>query len=138
MVEKLAPICLFTYSRLEETKRTIEALKKNFLAPKSELFIFSDGPKNHETKDKVKAVRDFIKTIDGFKKITIFESKTNEGLAKSIINGVTKVVNEYGKVIVLEDDLLTTPNFLDFMNQALLFFELNLSIYSINGYSLAL
>ena len=138
MVEKLAPICLFTYSRLDETKQTVEALKKNFLAPKSELFIFSDGPKNHESKDRVKVVRDYIKTIDGFKKITIFESKTNEGLAKSIINGVTKVVNEYGKVIVLEDDLLTTPNFLDFMNQALLFFELNLSIYSINGYSLAL
>lgn len=138
MVEKLAPIILFTYNRLEETKQTIEALKKNFLAPKSELFIFSDGPKSHYAKDKVKVVRDYIKTIKGFKKITIFESKTNEGLANSIISGVTEIINKYGKVIVLEDDLLTTPNFLDFMNQALLFFELNSSIYSINGYSLAL
>ena len=135
---ELAPVILFTYNRLEETEQTIEALKKNFLAPKSELFIFSDGPKNHETKDKVKIVRDYIKSIDGFKKITIFESKTNEGLANSIIKGVTKVVNEYGKVIVLEDDLLTTPNFLDFMNQALDFYQKNKKIISISGYTMSL
>ena len=132
----LAPICLFTYNRLEETKQTVEALKKNFLATKSDLFVFSDGPKNHETKDKVKVVRDYIKTIKGFKKIIIIESKTNKGLANSIINGVTKVVNEYGNVIVLEDDLLTTPNFLDFMNQALSFYKNIPKVMSINGFSL--
>ncbi len=138
MVEKLAPICLFTYNRLNETKQTVQALKKNFLASKSELFIFSDGPKNHHTDGKVKLVRDYIKTIDGFKTITIFESKTNKGLANSIINGVTKVVNEYKKVIVLEDDLLTTPNFLDFMNQSLNFYQKNKKIISISGYTINL
>lgn len=134
----LAPICLFTYNRLTETKQTVEALKNNFLASQSQLFIFSDGPKNNDAKIKVNEVREFIKSINGFKKITVFESKTNKGLANSIIEGVSKVITEYGKVIVLEDDLLTTPNFLDFMNCSLNFYENNFKIMSVNGFSLKL
>lgn len=134
MKSKLAPICLFTYNRLEETKQTIEALKNNFLATESDLFIFSDGPKNELAKDKVIAVREFITTIKGFKSITVLKSKTNKGLANSIIEGVSKVIAEYGKVIVLEDDLVTTPNFLDFMNQGLEHFRNNECVYSISGF----
>ena len=77
-----------------------------------------------------------MKTITGFKKIIIFEAKSNKGLAKSIISGVSQILENYPSVIVLEDDLITTPNFLDFINQALVFFESNSEIYSINGYSL--
>lgn len=132
----LSPICLFTYNRLIETKHTVEALKNNFLASQSELFIFSDGPKNEFAIDKVNAVREFIKSINGFKKITVFESKINKGLANSIIDGVSKIILEYGKVIVLEDDLVTSPNFLDFMNQALNFYCDDNSVFSISGYTM--
>lgn len=133
---QLAPICLFVYNRLDETKITVEALKANFLAAESKLFIFSDGFKNAETQSKVEEVRAYIKTITGFKEITLIECAVNKGLASSIIEGVTKIVNTHGTVIVLEDDLVTTPNFLDFMNQSLQFYENNTSIQSISGFSM--
>lgn len=132
----LAPICLFTYNRLEKTKQTINALKKNFLANQSHLIIFSDGAKDYKTKHEVNSVRRFLYTIDGFKSVKIIKSPINQGLGESIINGVTKVINNYGKVIVLEDDLYTTANFLDYMNQALDFYETHQHILSICGYGL--
>lgn len=133
-----APICLFTYNRLEETEKTIRALKNNFLAAESELFIFSDGWKSEEGRTKIEEVRVFLNTIKGFKKITIFESPINKGLANSIISGVTKIIEKHGKVIVLEDDLITSSNFLNFNNQALDFYERNDEIFSISGYTLDL
>lgn len=135
---ELAPICLFTYNRLEETKQTVVALQANFLAPHSELYIFSDGPKQEALNHKVQAVRDYLKTINGFKKITILESDTNKGLANSIITGVSQILETYSCVIVLEDDLVTTPNFLDFMNQSLDFYKRNKKIISVSGYTMNL
>lgn len=137
-MKELSPICLFTYNRLDETKDTVIALKNNFLACKSELFIFSDGWRNESDKERILLVRDFLKTIDSFKKVTIFESETNLGLANSVIKGVTKIVKHYGRIIVLEDDLVTTPNFLNFMNQALDFYENDMTIFSISGYTMDL
>tara|TARA_B110000027_G_scaffold134016_1_gene164441 strand:- start:2921 stop:3886 length:966 start_codon:yes stop_codon:yes gene_type:complete len=134
--KKLAPICLFVYDRIDETRQTILALKNNFLAKSSELFIFSDGWNNVETREKILALRIFLNEIKGFKKISIFESAVNKGLAKSIIDGVTLVLEKNAKVIVLEDDLITTPNFLDFMNKSLNFYEDHKDIQSISGYSL--
>lgn len=134
----LAPICLFTYNRLTETVQTVEALKNNYLTPESELFIFSDGPKDYTESKKVNEVRQYLKTVFGFKKIVIFESPKNRGLASSIISGVTKIIEQYGKIIVLEDDLITSANFLNFMNQALEYYEHFERIHSISGYSLNL
>ncbi|WP_339714804.1 glycosyltransferase [uncultured Kriegella sp.] len=131
----LAPICLFTYNRLAETKQTVEALQKNFLATQSHLIIFSDGAKNERSNSKITAVRQYLKTIDGFKSIKIYESQKNKGLAGSIIEGVTKTIEEYGKVIVLEDDLITSQNFLNFMNKALDHYATKEIIKSINGFS---
>lgn len=135
---KLAPICLFTYNRLEETQQTLKALQNNFLAENSELFIFSDGWKNEKSKAQIIEVREFLKTVQGFKNITIFEAKKNKGLANSIISGVTKVLTNYENVIVLEDDLVTAPNFLNFMNQSLNYYKDNEKIFSISGYTLDL
>ncbi len=132
---KLAPICLFTYRRLDETQRTIAALQRNFLAAQSELFIFSDGWKSDVDKERIVAVRRYLKQITGFKQVSIFESNDNRGLANSIITGVTKIIEEYGKVIVLEDDLITSPNFLNFMNQGLDFYLDNDRIFSISGFT---
>lgn len=115
----LAPVLLFTYNRPSHTRQTIEALLNNELSSKTELYIFSDGYKNSTDKNEVLKVRKLIHSVDGFKNIHIIENNCNSGLAKSIIDGVTKIVNEYGKVIVLEDDLITAPHFLTFMNEAL-------------------
>lgn len=133
---KLAPICLFTYNRLDETRQTVEALQANYLAAESELFIFSDGPKNEANQEKVNQVRAYLKTITGFKKVIIFESSENKGLANSIIEGVTKIINQYGKAIVLEDDLIATANFLNYMNSCLDFYEKDERIISVCGYGL--
>ncbi|MDR3651530.1 MAG: glycosyl transferase [Paludibacter sp.] len=134
----LAPICLFVYSRLNETKITVESLQKNNLASDSQLFIFSDGYKRECDKVKIQAVRDYIHQIKGFANITIFESEVNKGLANSIISGITKIITEYHKVIVLEDDLILSTNFLDFMNQALTFYEEQKRVFSVSGFSFPL
>ncbi|WP_182835498.1 sugar transferase [Flagellimonas lutimaris] len=133
-----APICLFVYNRLEETKITLEELRNNYLAPMSDLFIFSDGPKSEFDNDSVNDVREFISNIGGFRSVKIIEQKENLGLAKSIINGVTRIVNEYGAVIVIEDDIKTSKNFLNFLNQGLDFYRRNDRIQSISGYTMPL
>lgn len=114
-----APIALFVYNRPAHTRQTVEALQKNDLAKDSDLIIFSDAPKSEAQTEAVNEVRQFIRRTDGFKSVTIVERETNFGLARSIIDGVTRLCEEYGRVIVLEDDLVTSPHFLRFMNDAL-------------------
>ncbi|HWZ03835.1 MAG TPA: hypothetical protein VNX40_09505, partial [Mucilaginibacter sp.] len=118
-MQNLAPIALFVYNRPEHTRRTISYLQKNLLAEESRLFIFSDSPKTDADKAKVEEVRQLIKEVTGFKSVKITERKENLGLAESIISGVTQLVNEYDKVIVFEDDLLSSPYTLRFFNEAL-------------------
>src|ERR1017187_2847088 len=130
-----APLVLFTYKRLDTLQQTFAALKNNYLATETELHIFSDAAKTREDELLVKEVRDFIKTIDGFKKVDIYNAEINKGLAKSIIDGVTTIIYRYERVIVLEDDLITSPNFLTFMNAALDFYEKNKKIFSLAGYT---
>ncbi len=134
----LAPIVLFVYNRLDHTQGVIDTLSKNSLAKESELYIFSDAAKNESGREKVNAVRAFVcdKTWhNNFKKVTIIEAEQNKGLAKSIIAGVTKIIHEYQRVIVLEDDLVLSPYFLNYMNEALDFYEKEENIWSISGYS---
>jgi len=130
-----APIALFVYKRPIHTRRTVESLKKNALAQESELVIFSDASKNPEAAGVVREVREFIKTIDGFRSIRIVERDRNWGLANSIIDGVTSVVSEYGRVIVLEDDLVTSPRFLEYMNAALHHYAADPKAFSIGAYN---
>jgi hypothetical protein len=137
-MQSLAPIVVFTYNRPESTQKTIEALKLNDLANESDLFIYSDGPKNINVLAKVTNVREYLKTINGFKSITIIEREENLGLANSVIEGVSEIIQKYGKVIVVEDDLVTSRNFLLFMNQALSFYETNQKVFSVAGYTFPL
>lgn len=118
-MQKLAPIALFVYNRPEHTRRTIAHLQKNVLADESRLFIFSDAAKTDADVAKVEKVRELIKNVAGFKSVKIIERKQNMGLANSIISGVTQLVNDYGKVIVFEDDLLSSPYTLQYFNDAL-------------------
>ncbi len=83
---------------------------------------------------RVKEVREYIRTITGFKSLRIVERETNLGLATSIISGVTEVVNQYGRIIVLEDDMVTSPFFLRYMNDALDLYENEEKVVSIHGY----
>ncbi len=129
-----APIVLFVYHRPGHTRQTVEALQKNELASESDLFIFSDAPKKTEAVAAVQEVREYIKTVGGFKSVSIVERDINFGLANSIIDGVTRMCNEYGRVIVLEDDLVTSPYFLRYMNDALDLYEHEENIISIHGY----
>jgi hypothetical protein len=114
-----APIALFVYNRPDHTRRTINYLQKNLLAAESRLFIFCDGAKTEADAASVEAVRQLAKQTTGFNAVKVIERKQNLGLANSIIAGVTQLVAEYGKVIVFEDDLLSSPHTLQFFNDGL-------------------
>ena len=118
-MQNLAPIALFVYNRPQHTERTLKFLQQNELAADSRLFIFSDGAKSAQDDEKVAEVRSMIKKIDGFKSVKIFEKQENSGLANSVIAGVTQLINEYGQVIVFEDDLVSSPHTLTYFNEAL-------------------
>ena len=133
-MDKIAPIVLFVYNRPEHTKRTVESLLKNTLARASKLLIFSDGAKNDNDLKKVNAVRDYIKTIKGFDRTEIVLRDKNFGLANSVIFGITEVFKQNDRVIAMEDDIITSPSFLNFMNKALTFYQEIKSIYSVSGY----
>lgn len=129
-----APIALFVYQRIEETRLTVRALQNNELAAVSDLFIFSDAPRSSAAVNNVSEVRKFIRTIQGFKSVTIIERENNYGLSKSIVDGVHTLIDQFGKVIVVEDDLETSPYFLTFMNDGLSFYEHDERVISIHGY----
>ena len=133
-MKNLAPIVLFTYIRFEKLKKTVQILSENELAIYSDLIIFSDGAKFIEDNNTIINIRAYLKTITGFKSVKIYESKWNKGLANSIIQGVTDVLKEYPYAIILEDDLITSKNFLNFMNQALIYYKDSESVLSISGY----
>ena len=130
-----APIALFVYNRPWHTRQTIEALKKNNLAGSSDLFIFSDGPQTADAEKDVQAVREYVGTVRGFRSIEVFERERNFGLAESIVDGVSRLCNEFGKAIVLEDDIVTSPYFLEFMNQALKRYSSEKKIWHISGWN---
>jgi GT2 family glycosyltransferase len=130
----LAPIALFVYNRPSHTQRTIDALRGNKLARESDLFIFSDAARDEVAKPRVDAVREIIAAIDGFKSVRIVLRDRNWGLAASVIDGVTMLCRDYGQVIVLEDDLVVAPGFLQYMNQALETYEDEPAVMQISGY----
>jgi hypothetical protein len=133
-MQKLAPIALFVYNRPEHTRRTLAALQKNILADESRLFIYSDAAKTPARQSQVDEVRQVISGVGGFKSVKIITRAQNMGLANSIIDGVTSLVNEYGKVIVFEDDLLSSPYTLQYFNEALIRYEQEEKLMHIGAY----
>jgi acetyltransferase-like isoleucine patch superfamily enzyme len=133
----LAPIILFVYNRPWHTQQTLEALMLNDLADQSTLYIYCDGPKNKGDENeisKIQEVKNIIKKKKWCKEIIIIERFTNVGLAANIIEGVTEVINRHGSVIVLEDDILTSKGFLNYMNDALTLYEDNKDVMHISGF----
>lgn len=134
-LDNLAPIAFFTYHRLDHTKKTFEALKRNVLAEHTLLYVFSDGPRNEKDIEKVAEVRQYLDTISGFKEIHFIKRENNMGLTKSIINGITDITEKHGKVIIIEDDILTTKYFLQYMNDALEIYKNEERVMAIAGFS---
>ena len=131
-----APIALFVYNRLEHTRQTIDALRANNFAQQSDLFVFADGAKSPSGAAAVAAVRELVRAVDGFKSVTIIERQHNFGLSKSVISGVTQLCNEYGRAIAVEDDVVTAPDFLAFMNHALRQYAGEPKMFSVCGFNL--
>lgn len=129
-----APVALFVYNRLQHLQKTIDALKANSEASASLLYIFSDGAKDALDEKAVGEVRQYIQKIDGFAGVHIVEKDKNNGLAKSIINGVTEICQKHGRIIVLEDDIVVSRYFLKYMNDALALYEHDERVISIHGY----
>jgi Glycosyl transferase family 2 len=129
-----APLALFVYNRLRHTRQTVEALLRNELAPESDLIVFSDAERDAGSAAAVREVREFVQSIAGFRSLRIVRRAANLGLAASVIDGVTAVCGEYGRAIVLEDDLVTSPHFLRYMNQSLKVYESDAAVGSIHGY----
>lgn len=130
----LAPVAVFVYKRLDFLKILISSLKNNYLSKKSVIFIFSDGWKNEYDKEKVLSVRKYITNISGFKKTFIILRPNNFGLSKNIIDGINFVLKKNKKIIVLEEDLKLSKNFLTFINSGLKIYENEERIASINGW----
>ncbi len=130
----LAPIVVFTYNRPEHTLRTFNALLKNHLANESDIIIYSDSAKTANHKKAVDEVRSFLSEITGFRSKKVIHRDKNIGLADSIIQGVTEVLKESEKVIVLEDDMVVSPYFLEYMNEALDQFVDDNRVISVHGY----
>lgn len=134
----LAPIVLFVYNRPEHTRRTLQALSRNVLAKESVLHIYADGAKENASEDQchhIEEVRRLISSELWCGEVIIHESDHNNGLYQSVRRGVTELVDQYGKVIVMEDDLQTSPAFLSYMNRALEFYADRKSVFSISGYN---
>lgn len=135
---KRPPICLFVYNRPRETAEVLSSLAQCRLAEEHELFIFSDAAKNEAAESDVAEVRKLIHQVVGFRSVQVVEAERNKGLARSIIEGVSAVIAELGRVIVLEDDLVLSADFLQYMNDALEAYEDDARIWSISGYSPAI
>jgi hypothetical protein len=133
-----APIALFVYNRADLTRQTLAALARNAGASQSDLIIFSDGPKGEQDAPQVAAVRSLIAHVTGFRSVRLVEASSNRGLAPSVIAGVTALTEERDHVIVMEDDLITSPVFLDYMNDALTVYRSEEKVGAISGYTFPL
>lgn len=135
MTISCAPLALFAFNRPKHLAHTIAALKSNAMAKETPVFVFCDGARHSGEAEQVRRVREIAKSMTGFLSLTVIEREHNLGLANSIIDGVSRLCAEYGRVIVLEDDLCTSPDFLQFMNWGLGLYADDDRVASIHGYS---
>lgn len=129
-----SPVVLFVYNRIDHTRRTVNALLSNILANDTDLIIFSDAARSLNQETSVNEVRAYLQSIKGFRSVAIHHRPYNFGLAKSIINGVTQILAVHERIIVLEDDMVTSPYFLTYMNDALDKYADDDKVISIHGY----
>lgn len=127
-------IILFVYARLHHTMRTVEALINNHGAIDHDLIVYSDAARGVHDAHLVESVRKYIGKISGFKRVILRFRESNYGLSHSIISGVSEALLDYEEVIVLEDDLVTSPYFLQYMTNGLCMYKNQNKVVSIHGY----
>ncbi len=130
---KLAPIVLFVYNRPQHLRKTLVALKENPEFSKCKLYVYCDGPKSSEDIVSVDAVHNELEAFD-LDNMVLYQSEVNQGLGKSIINGVTEICKKHGRAIVLEDDLEVSNNFIKYMNDALNLYNDDLQVMQVAGH----
>ncbi|MBS1512375.1 MAG: glycosyltransferase family 2 protein [Bacteroidetes bacterium] len=137
-MKTLAPIAFFAYNRPEHTRQALESLSKNQLADQSSLFIFIDGPKPGASATTIAAIEEVRKIAaekQWCKEVTIYASEKNKGMFKANIDGITQIVNQFGKIIALEDDGILSTGFLKYMNDALDLYEDNERVMHVSAYT---
>ena len=133
---KLSPVVIFAYNRLDHLEKTVEAISKNALADETQFYVFQDGPREKDlAKNSYASVTEYCKNLNIGKTCTFIKRDKNYGLFKSVITGVTETLEKHNSIIVLEDDLITSPSFLQYMNESLNYYENNSQVGTINGYS---
>lgn len=133
-----APVVLLVYNRPDHTKTVLEALNQNTLAPETDLFVYADAPKNDNAREKCQEVIDVVEEFSkhsAFKSVNLRRGEFNRGAGKNIIHGITEVINEYGRAIEIEDDIVCRKNFLNYMNDALDYYEKHPKIFSIGAHT---
>lgn len=133
-MKNLAPIALFTFNRPDHTLKTLQALKENDLADQSTLYVFCDGPRNAKDAEKITKVLSYLKSDQWCKEVIIHQRKENLGLANNITSGITEILTKYDRIIVLEDDVITSPSFITFMNEALSQYKDVEQVMHVSGY----
>ncbi len=134
---KLAPIVLLAYRRADHLRKVLEAIQKNPLAEHSDLIVYSDGPKSVHNKEEVagiNAVRELVKSKSWCKNVKLVASPVNKGVNENFFDSISEVMNQYGKAIVIEDDIVVSPYFLEYMNDALNLYENEKKVFHITGY----
>jgi hypothetical protein len=134
MIETPAPIALFAYRRPDHLQATIDALRRNPEASRSDLYVFSDAARNEGAAAGVEAVRRFLRELGGFQSVNVVNRERNYGLAANITQGVTDVLASHDRVIVIEDDIVASPFLLRFMNEALTTYRDEPRVGSVSGY----
>ncbi|MET1412990.1 glycosyltransferase [Roseibium sp. HPY-6] len=132
---ELAPVALFAFNRPDHTRKTLDAIAKNHLAGNTDLFVFVDGPRTEKDVAPVQEVCAIADAVAGFKSVTIVRQDANIGLAASIVQGITKVLEEHDRIVVLEDDIVTSPAFLNYMNGSLSHFQDEKKVWHVCGYN---
>lgn len=133
-MREYAPVVVYTYNRLDHLKKTVSALQANHLAADTNLYVVSDGPKDENAKEMVRVLRDYIDSVEGFKEVHRIYRNENVGLFQSILLAEQLILSDFGRLITMEDDIVTSENFLDFMNAGLDFYEHSDSAFTIGGY----
>ncbi len=130
-----APVALFVYNRVDTVRQTLDCLKKNPLAKETELYIFSDGGMDDKSNRQVARLREFLRHVDGFKRVTLVERPCNFYLERNILEGIAEVFQSHDRIIVVEDDICTSPYFLTYMNEALTQYEASEKVMHIAGFT---
>lgn len=134
-MKKYSPVVIFSYNRIDNIKKLLKSLNRNFEFKKSDLYIFQDNYRNLDDKNKVINVINYLKKLRLKKKFNLVIREKNFGLAKNIIQGVSQVLKKNSSAIFLEDDLIVSKNFLKFMNLNLIYYKNQKKVWHISGWN---